>query len=828
MFSIRTLQKRLRRAAVIFTTAWFLFGGLLHTPLHAETPIDQPMVLIEEIAWAGSSLSTADEWIELANMGTATATIAGWSIRGIAPLPVFLPEGAEIVPGGTYRIANYPETDAKSSLAVTVQLTTTTISLSNSVLDATLIDASGAIVDRAGNGSAPFAGTASPRATMIRATSSTGDVAPAWITATSSVGFKTTGVDFGAPGVCLFCVPVAVMPEDVSTPVPAIVPEPEISVAQAVDMLLETDETTQGVISAEELASSTTQIVPEIRTTTSTTGDIATPPSPLTLRINEIVSNPATGPEWIELEMWDASRRIANIPAHTPVNSPGYLVVTLASARLNNGGDSVSIRESSGVVLHAVTIPALEHGVAWAKNTSGTWQETHTLTPNGINRFFIAEQTPKTQATNMPSVIPSVAAATTTSVAANTLNATTSPAIPSAPPMAFRLNEVVSNPQTGSEWVELFTTSTSATSTDRALELWDASGRIALISAFTPLTSPGYLTVKLASARLNNGGDELSLRTAANGLTEDTVTIPPLARGISWARDESGAWTDTDHLTPGALNILSSEPTAPDRSSNTDNAETRSLSSSSKVSKTSSSLLSYTNTMPTEPLSSTRVRLVGTVGSVPRLFGATHAFILLGEDGRAAIAYLPKHLNTPRFGSTVRVMGTLTATERQMELRMKTSDVWMTVPTSTPPQPRVMDFLAPATDDAWSLVNVTGTVTNVGTSRILLDVDAVEVTVTIPPVSGYRAKRLNVGDTVRVTGLFDPRKEAPTLMIRVPEDVFLVSHAPQSVTAPEKPAQSTFPDWSPFGAAAGAVAMTGGVQRLRSYMKRRKLAAMAG
>lgn len=233
--------------------------------------------------------------------------------------------------------------------------------------------------------------------------------------------------------------------------------------------------------------------------------------------------------------------------------------------------------------------------------------------------------------------------------------------------------------------------------------------------------------------------------------------------------------------------------------------------------------------MPQESVVSARVRLVGTVGSVPRLLGATHAFILLGEDGRGAIIYLPKHLHTPTLGSTVRVMGTLTATERQLELRMKTTDVWMTIATSTPPTSREIDFLAPGAEDAWGLVAATGTVTTVGAKSVILDVDGVDVTVSIPTAAAYRAKRLTKGDSVHVTGLLDPRKEEVTILIRMPNDVVILTHAPNSITAPTtQTKKSGLPDWTPFGAAAGAVAATGGLQRLRTFLRRRKLEAMAG
>jgi hypothetical protein len=796
-----------RALLVSFAAPCFLVPFPL--PAHADDVV--PAVFIEEVAWSGSSASTSDEWIELANLGSATTSVAGWSLRGAGSSQIFFPDGAEIGPSETYRIANYAETDEKSALAVIVHIATTTVSLSNSALGIELLDSSGVVVDRAGNGQVPLAGSSSPHITMIRAATSSGDIANAWMSAPVSIGFKTTSTtDLGAPGICALCIAI-----------PVIAPPPEqeqeiTPVATSTDPLPPVEETTS------------TPAIPN---------PPPPPPPPLHFSLSEAMSNPADGPEWVELkitetqatstdralELWDKSSRFMTIPAHTAITAPGYLVLSLVSARLNNGGDDLSIREvplngSSGIVIDLIHIPALEDGVAWAKRDDGTWSETETLTPGGSNQFSASIiVTPKATVTSTTS--PPVTQTTATTYA------TTTPTI-IGPPLTIMLNEAMSNPDGGKEWVELRIAETDATTTHRAYELWDASGRMVTIPTGTVITSPGYLLVPLPTARLNNGGDALSLREAGGDITLDATDIPALAKGIAWARDETSLWTDTDTPTPGTVNHTDS--TKNNNESPENKGEDNEPSSETIETKTSS--ITSASMSDDSPINA-RVRLVGTVGSVPRLLGATHAFILLGEDGRAAITYLPKHLHTPTFGSTVRVMGTLTATERQLELRMKTSDVWMTVSTSTPPNARTVDFLAPAAEDAWGLVAVTGTVKMVGTTSFVMDVDAIDVTVSAPSATKYRTKRLTVGDVVHVIGLLDPRKESPTILIRVPEDIALTAHAPESVTPPSSSSHTSdkqgLPDWTPFGAAAGAVAATGGFQRIRTLLKRRKLEALA-
>ena len=223
-----------------------------------------------------------------------------------------------------------------------------------------------------------------------------------------------------------------------------------------------------------------------------------------------------------------------------------------------------------------------------------------------------------------------------------------------------------------------------------------------------------------------------------------------------------------------------------------------------------------------------RVRVTGTVGSVPRLLGATHAFILLGEDGRGVIFYLPKHLNVPPLGGAVRVMGTLTSTYKGPELRMKTTDVWQTVTMAlAPPKTRSVDLLIPGAEDAWSLMTATGTVKEVKARALVLDADGVDVQVNIPPAVKYRPQRLMKGDTVRVTALLDLRRDAPALLPRTPDEIEIVKHAPSSVASVSTDKKSAFPDWTPFGAAAGAVVLTGAAKRLRELLRRRRLETLA-
>ena len=99
-------------------------SGLLSAvhPLSAYAQ-DAPQVFISEINWAGSSLSTADEWLELYNAGSGNVDASGWVLTGAGTSgdAVALAEGTIINAGSTLLISNYALGE-KSSLAVVPEI----------------------------------------------------------------------------------------------------------------------------------------------------------------------------------------------------------------------------------------------------------------------------------------------------------------------------------------------------------------------------------------------------------------------------------------------------------------------------------------------------------------------------------------------------------------------------------------------------------------------------------------------------------------------------------------------------------------------------------
>lgn len=122
------------------------------------------------------------------------------------------------------------------------------------------------------------------------------------------------------------------------------------------------------------------------------------------------------------------------------------------------------------------------------------------------------------------------------------------------------LSEVLPAPVSGNEWIELHNTTSSTLALD-GLELADAVGRIAALSG--TLAADGYLTVTLSSAKLNNGGDEVTLRGLGtlDAMSYGDDALPAPAAGQALARD-GDAWLPTTTPTPAAANRIST-PAAP-------------------------------------------------------------------------------------------------------------------------------------------------------------------------------------------------------------------------------------------------------------------------
>ncbi|MFH0776021.1 MAG: lamin tail domain-containing protein, partial [Patescibacteria group bacterium] len=175
-------------------------AALAAKPLVAATIADPGELIFNEIAWAGSSISSSDEWLELKNTTSDKIfDLTDWKITGAGT------GGADLIissgfvrPGEFFLIANnsasYDFTAGQAALAVEPDFASSSLSLSNSALQIVLRDSAGNSLDSAGTGGAPLAGDSISPASMVRLPDLSG-----WVTAYRSNNFDPGRTDLGSP-----------------------------------------------------------------------------------------------------------------------------------------------------------------------------------------------------------------------------------------------------------------------------------------------------------------------------------------------------------------------------------------------------------------------------------------------------------------------------------------------------------------------------------------------------------------------------------------------------------------------------------------------------
>lgn len=755
---------------------WFLavplVGGwcfFLFMPIaHAERPPGP--LLIGEVAWAGSSKSIADEWLELWNTGDDPLDLTGYVLTGAGGANGIALTSQVIAPRSALLIANYQASDVKSALAVDPQLVTSTVSLSNDTLHIQLLDQDGTVVDETGDGSIMPAGATTPtKASMIREQDGT------WKTADTRNRMDDGIADFGTPGICDGCEwtePVVHEPEPVaatttvadtsSTPTTTetIVPA---TTTTTLTVSTTTTTTTQGSgdpisqsldprtdqgSSIEDQGSSNSTpppmlIVPVVTASQGSSIEDQGSPSILIVeypafRLHRVHPAPASGQkEWVEIRLpdglqldaldgyalYDATGRIALFPPKDPtlISQVDRVVrILLTSAKLNNGGDTVELHRPDGSVVERMQYPATPGTGTWMKNGDETAWVLDAPTEAGEAEINFA-----------------------------------------TPPPTFELPTIEQEDEAGDD-------ETGSLRRNRKLATGDASASLLRTLEASPTAHS---------------------EASTDGVTE---AAGPVARTTKMAGPVAKTKKPTIKK-PSTKKIL-----AP---------------------------ILITHDMLTKIEPNVRVSIRGTVATKPGIVNKNQ-YVLLSPDGHGLLVRGSSKQPTPAFGTTVRVSGTLTLNDDGISLGVGTNDQWQQVDAAGPVSTRTVDLNAPSLEDGWSLIEVTGTVREVGAGTVMLDLGDAIIDVKIKNASGYRAARFVEGDVLRVRGLLDERSEEPFLLVRMTDDITLVSHA--RIAAIAEPKRS-MPDWLPFGAAGMTIAVSEGyrrLKRLRHGRRERQLATL--
>ncbi len=223
----------------------------------------------------------------------------------------------------------------------------------------------------------------------------------------------------------------------------------------------------------------------------------------------------------------------------------------------------------------------------------------------------------------------------------------------------------------------------------------------------------------------------------------------------------------------------------------------------------------------------TLVELSGVVGSKPGML-SKHQFVLLAPNGRGVYVRASNKQPSPTFGTKIKIVGTLMHNDDGLYIRMGTKDRWTDDPGNTTVKIRANDLGELGTEDAWSLVQISGHVIESSKTKALIDTGANLVEVNFSKLPQYRAARLMEQDEVQITGLLNMNDSGFTLYPREISEIEILKHA--SLDSVEEPTTSGLPGWVPFGAAGLTVAVTEGAKRLRKWryeLKVQKLIAKA-
>lgn len=404
----------------------FCLSAVLTLPARAQ---DASYVFIAEINWAGSEISTADEWLELVNLGETAVDLSRYVLTGTATSggAIEIAEGTIIEPQSTLLIANYALGDPKTSLLIAPALVTTAISLPNSGLNILLADATGLVIDSYVDTGTPDFGLSNPATSIERDLSDL-----TWRSSTQNLNLSSIS-QFGTPGTAMLPIMSTEPIGDIAPPAIVVAPvvvEPEpIQIETPIVDVPSVSETPTNVGEPDPVESVTEPIIvepapepiviaPVIIASPGTgagpspapTSEAPPPPTPVIpaiapgeLILNELVSDPVDGVEWVEIwnatahdinlagcTLQDAGAHVTNLPLGV-LPTDEMIVIENPNGNLNNGTETIKLFDSYGTLLDAITygttaLPAPTDGESLAKNSDGEWSIA-TATRNAMNHF---------------------------------------------------------------------------------------------------------------------------------------------------------------------------------------------------------------------------------------------------------------------------------------------------------------------------------------------------------------------------------------------------------------------------------------------------------
>lgn len=263
------------------------------------------------------------------------------------------------------------------------------------------------------------------------------------------------------------------------------------------------------------------------------------------------------------------------------LDHPGFngLVMDSSWTSLSEAGEEIGLKDNANNFIEKFTYSpwstaSLEREDPFtADYTSANWQERPTGDSVGqVNSNFLptvpSTSTPATSTPEVPPVTTTSTPATSTPI---TPTSTPEPNTPSSTPEWDKLtiNEFVSNPESGPEWVEFYNSS-SSTIDLTGVTLCDArAGSCTIASPTGTIVAGGWFTINLSSSYLNNDGDSIFLKNPSGNII-DAITYhddltPEKSEALARKTDggdsnQDSDWSITITPTPNLPNQITSRP----------------------------------------------------------------------------------------------------------------------------------------------------------------------------------------------------------------------------------------------------------------------------
>lgn len=523
---------------------------LIVTPKPAHAEISQS-VYISEVSWAGSTISSADEWLELTNSTTAEIDLAGWYITRLSSsveLKMVTLSGY-IPASGNYLISNY--SPPNTVITLLLDLTTTEVSLANSNLQLKLYNSNGELMDYADDGiGTPAAGSTTTHSSMERKVPVTdGKLASSWITSSTPLDSTDLTKGYGTPNIAGY--PTLSLSSNSIYSKRDYIPKISGSVKSPIfdydQLKLSTDCSNPEIINIQNdlsfsqdlnnISQSDCAIMlsdPRGVSITNILKNIQLPPDG-SITISEVYSHPISGEdEFIELynnldtkvdlTSWivDDTANGGSAPfiiTNISIEPKAYIVIYESTSKVifNDSGDDAILIDPLGNIVSQTKFNNMEKGKAWA-SVSSLWQ-------------IYPHPTPM-----QPSPVITY-------------------------PNGVIINELLPNPEgidTDGEFIEIY----NSLLDDVNLNGWILSDSTDLEEGYVlinmKISANSYLTIYYDTSKitLNNDFDHVYLYSP-DGKIQSEVTYSNSTEGQSWSRFNNFEYSWTSTITPDQENILS-------------------------------------------------------------------------------------------------------------------------------------------------------------------------------------------------------------------------------------------------------------------------------